>query len=73
MKILIKIILYLVIALIVFGYILESTAKEGKLFIGIGVVLFASVFMPLFVYYRYKDKVGGFIDSRMEQPKDNSN
>ena len=40
---------------------------NGKSYIGIGVALFAFLLMPLFIYHRYKDRIGDFIDSRMEK------
>jgi len=71
MKIILKIIFFIIIILIISGYFIENTTDlNGKIYIGIGVLSFAFIFMPLFIYYRYKDRLGDFIDSRMEQPKE---
>jgi len=64
---LLKIIILAIIALILFGYYTESTNGNGKLYIGIGVLVFAFVLMPLFIYHRYNNRIGDFIDSRMEK------
>lgn len=71
MKLVLRIIFLLFIGFVIAGYSLENfTEINGKLYIGIGVVLFAFVFMPFFIYYRYKDRVGNFIDDRMEQTQE---
>ena len=73
MKIILKVLFFLSFLLILLGYILPKfTQINGTKLIGIGVLLFAFVLMPLFIYYRYKDRVGEFIDKRMEKPKDDS-
>jgi len=57
MKIALKIVLAAVIAFIIFGYYTNyQNAGEGEKFIGIGVLIFAFILMPLFVYHRYKNK-----------------
>ena len=35
---------------------LQNSFENGNLVVGIGVLLFAFVFLPLFLYYRYKGK-----------------
>ncbi len=57
MKIALKIILATVIAFILFGYYTNSqNTGDGEKFIGIGVLIFSFILMPLFVYHRYKNK-----------------
>ena len=71
MKNVLKILFFISLGLIILGYILINfTQLNGKLFIGIGVLSFAFLVMPLFIYYRYKDRIGDFIDRRMEKPED---
>ena len=71
MKTVLKILFVLSLSLIILGYLFKFYAfLNGNLFIGFGVLLFAFILMPLFIYYRYKDRVGDFIDSRMEKPAD---
>ncbi len=56
MKIVLKIILFIVLALIVFGFYTKSQGEEGDKFIGVGVLVLSFILMPLFIYHRYKDK-----------------
>lgn len=71
MKNLLRILFFVSLGLIILGYILINfTQLNGKLFIGIGVLSFAFLVMPLFIYYRYKDRLGDFIDRRMEKSED---
>jgi Zn-dependent protease with chaperone function len=57
MKIALKIVLAIIIAFLIFGYYTNSqNSGEGEKFIGIGVLIFAFILMPLFVYHRYKNK-----------------
>jgi len=45
------------LGLIGFGYYTNyENSGEGEKFIGIGVLIFAFLLMPLFIYHRYKDK-----------------
>ena len=70
MKYLLQIIFIISLSLIFYGYLIENiTGVNGKKYIGFGVLFFAFIFMPLFVYYRYKDRMNVFIDKRMEQPE----
>jgi uncharacterized protein YxeA len=54
----ILIILFIIfLSILGYGFYLKNTAGDNsELVIGIGVVLIAFVLMPLFIYYRYKDK-----------------
>jgi hypothetical protein len=71
MKTLLKVLFVFSLGLIFLGYFfINFTEINGKLFIGLGVLNFAFILMPLFVYYRYKDRLGDFIDRRMEKPED---
>ena len=57
MKTVLKLILFLALGLIGYGYYLNSSAAgSGEKFIGVGVLIFAFVLMPLFIYHRYKNK-----------------
>ena len=57
MKTGLRMILLLVFGLIGYGFYLNSDdAGSGEKFIGIGVMIFAFILMPLFIYYRYRNK-----------------
>ena len=71
MKNILKILFIISLGLIITGYILINLKQlNGQLFIGLGVLGFAFIVMPLFIYHRYKDRVEDFIDRRMEKPED---
>ena len=70
MKIILRVLVFIVLIFILGGYILKNNSTiNGHLFIGIGVSLFAFVLMPLFIYQRYKGRINEFIDKRMENPE----
>jgi len=57
MKTVLKIILLIVIGFVAFGYYMKGNNNgEGEKFIGIGVLLFAFILMPLFIYHRYNGR-----------------
>ena len=57
MKTGLRIILLLVFGLIGYGFYLNSGENgSGEKFIGFGVMLFAFILMPLFIYHRYRNK-----------------
>jgi len=57
MKIVLKIILAIILIFAAFGFYTNfNNEGEGEKYIGIGVLLFAFVLMPLFIYNRYKGK-----------------
>ena len=57
MNIFLKILVAIIIGFVAFGYYTNySNDGEGEKFIGIGVLIFAFILMPLFVYHRYKNK-----------------
>jgi hypothetical protein len=57
MNTILKMVLAIIILFILFGYYTNSqSAGEGEKFIGIGVLIFSFILMPLFVYHRYKNK-----------------
>ncbi len=71
MKLILRIILLLIIGFVLVGYYIENfTENNGKLYIGIGVSLFAFILMPLFVYSRYKNRIEDFINRRMEKEEE---
>ncbi|MCD6543532.1 MAG: hypothetical protein J7K34_03395 [Flavobacteriaceae bacterium] len=57
MKLALRIIIALVFGFIIFGIYTNSASEgEGEKFIGIGVLIFAFVLMPLFIYHRYNGR-----------------
>ena len=57
MKIALRIIMALIFGFALFGFYTNSVNEgEGEKFIGIGVLLFAFVLMPLFIYHRYNGR-----------------
>ncbi|MDP2089193.1 MAG: hypothetical protein Q8J84_07300 [Flavobacteriaceae bacterium] len=57
LKIIVYIVFFIVIGTISVGYFIKADAPQnGEKIIGIGVLIFAFVLMPLFIYLRYKDK-----------------
>lgn len=57
LKIIIYFVFFLVIVTISAGYYINTTTpQEGEKIIGIGVLMLAFILMPLFIYWRYKDK-----------------
>lgn len=57
MKTVLKIILALVIGLVFFGFYTNSVNEgQGEKYIGVGVLIFAFVLLPLFIYHRYNGK-----------------
>ena len=55
-------ILILVLGALGYGFYLKNSADpNGEIIIGIGVLILAFVFMPLFIFHRYKNKnIGDF-------------
>ncbi|MEX1381826.1 hypothetical protein [Lutibacter sp.] len=57
MKQILSILLVLIIGILVYGYYVKNSGDaNGEIIIGIGVLAIAFVFMPLFIYHRYKNK-----------------
>tara|TARA_B100000767_G_C19693843_1_gene505235 strand:- start:570 stop:803 length:234 start_codon:yes stop_codon:yes gene_type:complete len=57
MKLLVRLVFYINIAILISGIYLQSIGhSNSELIIGIGVLLLAFVLMPLFIYVRYKGK-----------------
>ena len=57
MKTGLRLLLFLALGLIVYGYYLNSSDDgSGEKFIGVGVLVFAFILMPLFIYNRYRNK-----------------
>ncbi len=57
MKLVIQIILVLVVINFSIGfYLLYQEHPKGDIVVGIGVLLFSFVLMPLFLYHRYRSK-----------------
>ncbi|MGB5242037.1 MAG: hypothetical protein WBN28_15030 [Lutimonas sp.] len=57
MKNLLRIVLFIVVSLIAGGTIANLIESgKGEIYIGIGVLIFAFILMPLFIYHRYKGK-----------------
>ncbi|GGK38959.1 hypothetical protein GCM10007963_03780 [Lutibacter litoralis] len=46
-----------IIGVLVYGYYVKNSGDpNGEIIIGIGVLAIAFIFMPLFIYHRYKNK-----------------
>ena len=57
MKLILKIILAVIVLLVAFGFYTNYNEEgAGEKFIGIGVLVFAFILMPLFIYHRYNGK-----------------
>ena len=57
MKTTLKVILAIIILLVAFGiYTNINNEGEGEKFIGIGILIFAFILMPLFIYHRFNGK-----------------
>lgn len=57
MKAVLSSILVITLGFVGYGYYINSEKlAEGDKFIGIGVLIFAFILMPLFIYHRYKNK-----------------
>jgi protein-S-isoprenylcysteine O-methyltransferase Ste14 len=57
MKYTIRIVLIITVLIIVTGLVLlQYQFKKANFVVGIGVLLFAFVLLPLFLYHRYKGK-----------------
>ncbi len=68
MKVILKILLFITLILIAIGYYLKNyTTINGEIYIGFAVLIFAFLLMPLFIYHRYKNRIGDFVDKRMEK------
>ena len=56
MKLAIKIMFIIfVIWMIAGGYLLNTEHEKAKVVMGLGVLYLSFLFMPLFIYYRYRD------------------
>lgn len=57
LKKIVYIVFFIVLGTISYGYYIKSdTPQNGEKIIGIGVLLFAFVLMPLFIYLRYRGR-----------------
>ncbi|HIP49772.1 MAG TPA: hypothetical protein EYG92_12515 [Lutibacter sp.] len=57
MKKIIQIVLVLILIILGVGfYLLSNDHRLGNFIVGIGVLLFTLILMPLFLYHRYKGK-----------------
>ncbi len=57
MKFVLKIVLAIVVGFVGYGYFINyNNSGQGEKFIRIGVLIFAFILMPLFIYHRYKNK-----------------
>lgn len=57
LKKIVYIVFFIVLGTISYGYYIKSeTPQDGEKIIGIGVLLFAFILMPLFIYLRYRDR-----------------
>ncbi len=57
LKIIVYIVLFITIGFISVGYFIKAESPEdGEKIIGMGVLVFTFVLMPLFIYLRYKGR-----------------
>lgn len=57
LKKIVYIVFFIVLGTISYGYYIKSeTPQDGEKIIGIGVLLFAFILMPLFIYLRYRGR-----------------
>lgn len=57
MKYIIITLLIIILGALTYGFYLKNTGdNSGEIVIGIGVLAIAFIFMPLFIYHRYKNK-----------------
>ncbi|MCK4561909.1 MAG: hypothetical protein KAT78_03315 [Flavobacteriaceae bacterium] len=57
MKTILRIVFVIILILVGFGFYTNfNNEGEGEKFIGIGVLMFAFILMPLFIYHRYKGR-----------------
>jgi amino acid transporter len=57
LKIIVYIVFFITIITIATGYYLKpDSPQDGERIIGIGVLIFAFILMPLFIYLRYKGR-----------------
>lgn len=57
MKYVLIILLVIILGMLGYGfYVKNSPDGYGEIIIGIGVLMIAFIFMPLFIYHRYKNK-----------------
>jgi hypothetical protein len=57
MKNVIRILLFIIVGLISYGYYIKETdGPDGDKWIGVGILLSALVLMPIFLWHRYKNK-----------------
>jgi len=57
MKFVLITILIIVVGALTYGFYIKNTGDStGEIIVGISVLAIAFVFMPLFIYHRYKNK-----------------
>lgn len=57
MKYVLTTILIIILGVLAYGYFVRNSGDaNGEIIIGIGVLAVAFIFMPLFIYHRYKNK-----------------
>lgn len=67
----IRFLLVVILGLIAYGYYLKETVgKIGDKYVGVAVLLITFVFLPLFIYHRYKNKKLSDFQIDMEKIKE---
>ena len=57
LKIVVYSLFFVVLSIIIYGYYVKPTSpSDGEKIIGIGVLIFAFILMPLFLYIRFKGR-----------------
>jgi hypothetical protein len=57
MKFVLRFLLIIIISALTHGFYLKNNGDpNGEIIVGISVLVIAFIFMPLFIYHRYKNK-----------------
>lgn len=71
---LIRFLLVVIIGLIAYGYYIKETVGQlGDKYVGIAVLIIAFVFLPLFIYHRYRNKKLSDFKIDMDKIRENVN
>ncbi|WP_439128549.1 hypothetical protein [Polaribacter sp.] len=54
-KVLIVLFIVFLVWMAIGGYLINNEHEKAKIVMGLGVLYLSFIFMPIFIYYRYKD------------------